>query len=97
MYTSYQNLVSFGRKSSLKKESNGIFKQVGNFLRKSETYTKFEQAGRNFTRRKVRRYRLNEIWSNGGGYAAALKLQSGNNFSSCSSGYTQPTAVGCSA
>ena len=97
IYTSYQNLVSYGSRSSLKKESNGIFKQVGNFLRKSETYTKSKLAGRNFTRPKVRRYRLNEIWSNGGWYAAALKLQSGNNVSSRCSGYTQPTAVGCSA
>ena len=63
IYTSCQNLPFFGSRSSLKKESNCTFKQVDNFLRKSETYTKFKQARRNFTRLKVQSYRLNEIWS----------------------------------
>ena len=39
IYTSCQNPASFGSRSSLKKESNCTFKQVDNFLRKSETYT----------------------------------------------------------
>ena len=63
IYTSCQSPASFGSRSSLKKESNCTFKQVDNFLRKSETYTKFKQARRNFTRLKVQSYRLNEIWS----------------------------------
>ena len=63
IHTSCQNPASFGSRSSLKKQSNGTFKEVDNFLRKSETYTKFKQARRNFTRLKVQSYRLNEIWS----------------------------------
>ena len=63
IYTSCQSPASFGSRSSLKKESNCTFKQVDNFLRKSETYTKFEQARTNYTRQKVQSYRLNEIWS----------------------------------
>ena len=63
IYTSCQSPASFGSRSSLKKESNCTFEQVDNFLRKSETYTKFKQAPRNFTRLKVRSYRRNEIWS----------------------------------
>ena len=63
IYTSCQNPASFGSRSSPKKESNWPFKQVDNFLRKSETYTKFKQARRNFTRLKVQSYRLNKIWS----------------------------------
>ena len=63
IYTSCQSPASFGSRSSLKKESNCTFKQIENFLRKSETYTKFKQARRNFTRLKVQSYRLNEIWS----------------------------------
>ena len=63
IYTSCQHPASFGSRSSLKKESNCTFKQVDNFLRKSETYTKFKQALGNFTRLKVQSYRLNEIWS----------------------------------
>ena len=63
IYTSCQSPASFGSRSSLKKESNCTFKPVDNFLRKSETYTKFKQARRNFTRLTVQSYRLNEIWS----------------------------------
>ena len=63
IYTFYQNPAAFGSRSSLKKESNCTFKQVDNFLGKSETYTKFKQARRNFTGLKVQSYRLNEIWS----------------------------------
>ena len=63
IYTSCQNPASFGSQSSLKKESNCTFKQGDNFLQKSETYTIFKQACRNFTRLKVQSYRLNEIWS----------------------------------
>ena len=63
IYTSCQSSASFGSRSSLKKKSNCTFKQIDNFLRKSENYTKFKQARRNFTRLKVQSYRLNEIWS----------------------------------
>ena len=63
IYTSCQNPAFSESRKSLKKESNCTFKQVDNFLRKSETYTKFKQARRNFTRLKVQSYRLNEIWS----------------------------------
>ena len=63
IYTSCQSPASFGSRRSLKKESNCTFKQVHNFLRKSETYTNFKQARRNFTRLKVQSHRLNEIWS----------------------------------
>ena len=63
IYSACQNPAFFGSRSSLKKESICTFKQVVNFLRKSEPYLISRQSRRKFTRVKVRSYRLNEIWS----------------------------------
>ena len=63
IYTSCQSPASYGSRASLKKYSNCTYKQVDNYLRKSETYSKFKQTKKKFVRLKVQTYRLNEIWS----------------------------------
>ena len=65
LYTSCKIPASFGSRKSLKLklQSNCTYNEIDNFLRKSETYTKFKQAHRNFKRLEVRRYRLNDMWS----------------------------------
>lgn len=63
IYTNCSNPASFGSRNALKNESKFTFKEVDNYLRKSETYTKFKQTRKKFPRLKVQSYRFNEIWS----------------------------------
>ena len=63
IYTSCQSPASFGSRENLKKTSKCSYKQVDNFLRRNETYTKFKQCRKKFTRLKVKTFKLNEIWS----------------------------------
>ena len=63
IYTSCQSPASYGSRASLKKYSNCTYKQVDNYLRKSETYSKFKQTKKKFVRLKVQTYGLNQIWS----------------------------------
>ena len=55
-YTSCDNPAAFAGRNALKKTSNCSYRQVDNYLNRSETYTKFPRL-------KVQSVRLNEIWS----------------------------------
>lgn len=63
LYTSCNNPSAFGSRATLKKSSKCSYKQVDDYLNRSETYTKFKQTRNHFKRLKVQSYRLNEIWS----------------------------------
>ena len=63
LYTSCKNPAAFGSRKHLKAISNCTYKDVDNYLNRSETYTKFKQTRNQFQRLKVQSYRLNEIWS----------------------------------
>ena len=63
LYTSCNNPSAFGSRTALKQTSKCTFKQVDNYLNRSETYSKFKQTRNRFLRLKVQSYRLNEIWS----------------------------------
>ena len=63
VYTSCNNPGSFAGRNALKKESKCSYRQVDNYLNRSETYIKFKQTRKCFPRLKVQSFRLNEIWS----------------------------------
>ena len=62
-YTSCNNPAAFAGRNALKKTSNCSYRQVDNYLNRSETYTKFKPTRKRFPRLKVQSFRLNEIWS----------------------------------
>ena len=62
-YTACTNSAAFAGRNALKKESKCSYRQVDNYLNRSESYTKFKQTRNCFPRLKVQSFRLNEIWS----------------------------------
>ena len=63
VYTSCNNPAAFAFGNALKKASKCSYRQVDNFLNRSETYTKFKQTRNRFPRLKVQSFQLNEIRS----------------------------------
>ena len=61
--TTCNNPAAFAGRNVLKKTSNCSYRQVDNYLNRSETYTKLKQIRNRFPRLKVQSFRLNEIWS----------------------------------
>ena len=53
LYTSCNNPSAFGSLTALKQTSKCTFKQVDNYLNRSETYSKFKQTRNRFLRLKV--------------------------------------------
>ena len=63
VYTSCNNPAAFAGRNALKKASKCSYRQVENFLYRSETYTRFKQTRNHFPRLKVESFQFNEIWS----------------------------------
>ena len=62
-YTSCNNPAAIAGRNALKKTSNCSYRQVDNYLNRSEAYTKYKQTRNRFPGSKVQSFRLNETWS----------------------------------
>ena len=64
VYTSCNNPAAFTGRNALKKASKCSYRQVDNFLNRSQTFPSSNKPARNrLPRLKVQSFRLNELWS----------------------------------
>ena len=63
VYTSCNDPAAFACRNALKKASKCSYRQVDNYLNRSEIHTKFKLTRNRFPRLKVQSFRLNEICS----------------------------------
>ena len=61
-WTSCNNPAAFDGRNALMKTSNCSYRQVDNYINRSETYTKIKQRRNSFPLSKVQSFRLYEFW-----------------------------------